>query len=156
MPANSEAEAERISVRPMRVFPLACVVFLGAVCALIAFLLTRVDESERVEREFAWRAHSHLQALRTNLERSEECLYTLRDLFLSSDHVTLAEFQRTAQDLRRRHRGVQQLQWIPRVKGTERAEFETMARQKVLPGYEIFEHDAQDISVKVRAAEYQE
>ncbi|MEZ0254480.1 MAG: CHASE domain-containing protein [Chthoniobacter sp.] len=155
-PVNPEAEADTISARPMRVFPLACVLSLGAICALVAFFLTRVDEGERVEREFSWRAHSHLEALRTNLERSEECLFTLRDLFLSSDQVTMAEFQRTAQDLRRRHRGVQQLQWVPRVKAAEREEFEAMAREKVAPAYEIYEYKTLDVSSKVRAGQYQE
>ncbi len=147
---------ETMSAQPMRVFPLVGVLCLGTVCALVAFFLTRVDERERVEREFAWRARSHLEALRTNLERSEECLYTLRDLFLSSDSVTFAEFQRTAQDLRRRHRGVQQLQWVPRVKAGDRAEFEAMARREVFPDYEIFEHNAQDETSRVRAADYEE
>ena len=98
----------------MRIFPLACILLLGVGLSLVAFFLIRHTERERIEQEFDWHTRSHCEALRTNLERSEECLYTLRDLFQSTAYVTPAKFRRAAEDLRQRHRGVQQLEWVPR------------------------------------------
>ncbi|EDY20647.1 multi-sensor hybrid histidine kinase [Chthoniobacter flavus Ellin428] len=135
----------------MRILTLGCIVLLGMSCALVAFFLTRNSERERAEQEFAWRTRRHLEALRVNLERSEECLYTLRDLFQSTGGVSYSEFQRTAQDLRRRHQGVQQLQWVPRIKAEDRATFEAFARSTVSPTFEIIEGD-EEHHVNVRAA----
>ena len=128
-----------------RLFPLACVVLLGGGLSLAAFFLVRMEERERVEQEFEWRARSHMVALRTNLERFEECLYTLRDIFQSSTNVTYAKFRRTAEDVRQRHRGVQALQWLPFVKDSERADFEARARNAAaLADYQIVERDSKN------------
>ena len=137
--ANPVAKAGISSSPTVRNLTLACIVSLGVAFSLIAFFLTRGAERDRVEQEFDWRTRVHLQALRTNVERFEECLYTLRDLFQSNARVDYAEFQRTALDLRRRHRGVQQLQWVPVVRAQDRAEFEALARKTVFPSHEIIE-----------------
>ncbi len=125
----------------MRIFPLACILLLGVGLSLIAFFFIRGNERERIEQEFEWRTRSHLEALRTNLERSEECLFTLRDLFQSATYVAPSKFRRTAEDLRQRHRGVQQLQWVARVKAEERAEFVEQAHQKGPADYDIRERN---------------
>lgn len=138
--------------RTMRILTLGCIVLLGVSCALVAFFLIRNGERDRAEQEFAWRTRRHLEALRVNLERSEECLYTLRDLFQSTGGVSYAEFQRTAEDLRRRHRGVQQLQWVPRIKASDRTAFEASARESLAPTFEIGEKDEEHHG-RVRAGE---
>ena len=74
----------------MRLFTLACILLLGITFSLIAFFLTRTAERDRVEQEFDWRTRVHLEALRTNLERFEESLYTLRDLFQSGGTISSA------------------------------------------------------------------
>ncbi len=152
---NPVTRADVPSVPTMRIFPQACILLLGVGLSLIAFFLIRHTERERTEQEFAWRTRSHLERLRVNLERSDECLYTLRDLFQSSGDVTYAEFRRTSEDLRRRHAGIQQLEWVPRIKAESRAAFEAAARQKVFPAYEILERDPRHNAI-VRSAEYED
>jgi len=125
----------------MRIFPLACILLVGVGFSLLAFFLIRRNEQERIEQEFDWRTRSHIEALRTNLERSEECLYTLRDLFQSASYVTPTKFRRTAEDLRERHRGVQQLEWVARVKAENRAAFIEQSRQKGPADYDIWERN---------------
>jgi PAS domain S-box-containing protein len=122
-----------------RLFPLLSVVILGLALSLATFYFARSREQQRIEQEFAWRARSHLEALRTSLDRYEECLYTLRDLFESSSFVDFTKFQRACADIRNRHHGVQMLEWIPLVKDEQRTEFESSA-QKTFPGYQILEH----------------
>jgi PAS domain S-box-containing protein len=121
-----------------RLFPLLSVVILGLALSLATFLFARSREQERIEQEFAWRARSHLEALRTSLGRYDECLYTLRELFQSSNSLPYTKFQRACQDIRNRHHGVQMLEWMPLVKNEERAQFESSA-QKIDPGYQILE-----------------
>ena len=108
---------------------------------MLAFFLIRRNERERIEQEFDWRTRSHMEALRTNLERYEEGLYTLRDLFQSASYVTPAKFRRTAEDVRQRHRGVQQFEWVARVKAEDRAAFVQQARQKGSSSYDIVERN---------------
>ena len=136
-----------------RLFPLLCVVTLGLVLSLAMFYFARSREEERIEQEFAWRARSHMEALRTSLDRFEECLYTLRELFQSSGFLAYQKFQRASADIRERHRGVQMLEWMPLVPDEQRAEFEDSA-QKILPGYRIAEHI--DKGPLVRSAVYPE
>ncbi|MEP6668044.1 MAG: CHASE domain-containing protein [Chthoniobacter sp.] len=153
--ANPVSKEDASSAATMRIFPLACILLLGIGLSLSTFFLIRRNERERIEQEFAWRTRSHLEALRVNLERSEECLYTLRDLFESNADVTYAEFRRTAEDLRKRHPGVQQLEWVPRIKAEERAAFEAGAHEKVSPDYKIIERNKAR-TANVRAADYEE
>ncbi|MEI9898505.1 MAG: CHASE domain-containing protein [Chthoniobacter sp.] len=134
---------------------MACILLLGVGLALIAFCLTHSNERARAEAEFAWHTRSRLEALRINLERSEECLYTLRDLFRSSGSVSAEEFRRTAEDVRRRHPGVEQLEWVPRILAKDRAAFEAQARLTVFPDYQILERNPEG-NADVRAGEYEE
>ncbi len=129
--------------------------FVGAVLSIAAFFLIRHDEQRRIEREFEWRTHSHFEGLRTNLHNFEECLYTLRDLFQSHPSVSYPEFVQTASDLRARHRGVQMLQWIPRILAEDRASFEAAARTSVTPDYQI-QVKTKDARAYMRAPEFPE
>jgi PAS domain S-box-containing protein len=127
-----------------RSFPLACVILGGVALSLTAFFFARSHEQERIEQEFTWRARSHLESLRANLDRFEECVYTLRDIFQASADVTLARFSATAEDLRHRHPGVQVLEWIPLVRRSERATFEATGQSQVIPNFRIFERNDQN------------
>ena len=120
-----------------RALPVALVLTLGLALSLGIFLLVRQWDRERTEREFEWRLRREAQALEITLRGYEECLYTLRSLYDSSDSVELAEFQRAARDLRARHPGIELLQWVERVPHARRAEFETWARGAVGPDFAI-------------------
>jgi len=154
-PSVPEAKPRALSTASGRYFPLACVVGLGVALSLTAFYFARSHEQERIEQEFAWRARSHMEALRTNLERFEECLYTLRAIFQSSTNVTFPKFRNTSEDVRRRHHGVQMLEWIPFVRNEGRAEFEAGAQAKIVPAYQIQERNG-ETGPLARSAEHPE
>ncbi len=140
---------------PKRILPVAASLVLGAGLSVAAFLLVQRSERQRVEQEFTWRSRSHAQTLRVNIQRLEECLYTMRNVFQSSGHISYAEFATVTEDLRRRHPGIQLIQWLPRVKNKDRAEFEDLGKKEITPTYEILEKN-EDKSTNVRSADYPE
>ncbi len=89
-----------------RILPLALTFSLGVSISLAAFFLVRTNEQQRVEREFDWRARSHFQSLLGGVDRLEESLYTMRDLFYATAQVSTWEFRDTATDLIQRHPGI--------------------------------------------------
>ena len=117
--------------------PVWFTLIAGGLLSLGAFLLVRSWEAERVGREFEWRVQSRVQALQTTLRGYVESLYAMRDLYDSSEDVTISEFRRTAEDLRSRHPGIQSLQWLPRIADGARAGFEARAREEVEEHYQI-------------------
>ncbi len=140
---------------PSKILPLALTFSLGAGISLAAFFFVRTDERERMEKEFEWRARSHAQALRGSIERLEESLYTMRDLFYSTQHLNADEFRDTAADQLQRHPGIDMLQWVPEVKSADRAAFEAAAGKKEFPGFAILEK-GEEPSSPVRAGDYPE
>ncbi len=105
-------------------------IWLGGValsCAVFAYVW-RTEEA-RTRQEFEWRAHSQAQALRDTLLDHDEVIFTMWNLYDSSEEVTADEFRRTAADLRARHPGVHSLQWLPYVRQEQRAEFEARVRE---------------------------
>src|SRR5688572_13876069 len=122
-----------------RFLPLALTLCLGVALSLTAFYAVRTSENQRIEREFHWRARSQVQAVQVGVERFEECLYTLRDLFYATEHVSPSEFRDTASDLLQRHPAICLLQWLPEVPASGRAEFEAPNASTNLPGQTIFE-----------------
>lgn len=122
-----------------RTFPVAAAICLGVALSIGAFALVRNVERRRVSNEFRWRAHTQTEALRVSIRRYEECIYTLRDLFDSNDHLTYTEFRTVAGDLRLRHPSIETLEWAPHIPLANRAEFETTATQDAHPQFQITE-----------------
>ncbi len=153
-PATPAAKpADAVLGWPARILPLALTFSLGVSISLAAFFLVRTTEQQRVEREFDWRARSHFQTLRTRVDRLEECLYTMRDLYYATAHVSAWEFRDTATDLIQRHPGIYLLQWLPEVSPSERLTFEATANKKGFHDYLILEK-GEGAAGNVRAGDY--
>ena len=125
-PALEEAPATSFR----RAVPLAIVLAGGIVFSGIAALVVRQQERQRFEVAFDRQTQIQLRAMQVAIREYGECLYTLRDLFNSSEEVLAPEFRRTAADLRIRHPGLEVLGWLKRVKKDERAKFEAAANRE--------------------------
>ena len=118
--------------------PAGLVLAAGLAVSLAVFFLVRRWDTERVTREFEWRARSAADDLRAAVSRSEDSLYTLRDLYDSSDSVTAEEFKRTADDLRARHAGLHTLAYVAATAAGARTitYIEPRAGNESAPGYD--------------------
>jgi PAS domain S-box-containing protein len=97
-------------------------VLLVGVCATVAsYRHGRRAEAERAESEFTHRASLRHALVREILGHYEDALFGLSALFVSSEAVTLSEFNQATQRIAGRISGVQAFQWVPRVPARERA-----------------------------------
>ena len=118
---------------------LMIVVLAGFTGSLALYHFAHYTEHRRVQDEFFRRASVRHALISESIHGYEECLYNLRNLFVSSDDVTPAEFRATTRDIRTRHRGIQALQWVPVVPDSRRAEVEAWARREIAPFYAFSE-----------------
>ena len=120
--APAKKEAPATSLR--RAIPLATVLVLGLAFSCAVAWVVRNQERQRFEEDFDRQTQIQSRAMEVAIREYEECLFTLRDLFLSSDEVRSEEFRRTSADLRARHPGLELVLWMPRIAKEQRAAFE--------------------------------
>ncbi len=125
---HAKEEAPATPLR--RAIPLALVLVCGLAFSGAVAVVVRNQERERFEADFDQQTQIQSRAMKVAIREYEECLYTLRDLFNSSENVLASEFRRTSSDLRTRHPGLELLVWLKRVKREERAAFEASANRE--------------------------
>lgn len=69
-----------------------------------------------------------------------EVLYSIKGLFDASDNVEPDEFQQIAQSILVRHKNIQALEWLPKIKYSERGTYVAKRRQE-FPDFEIIEQN---------------
>ena len=121
---------------------IAFVLLVGVAGSLALREVVRNGEVERLEKDFARRALVRKTLIQESLKGYEECVYNLRTLFENSEEVTPAEFAAAADDLRRRHRQILAIEWLPRVPREKKAEFEAAARARISPSFQITQRNA--------------
>ncbi|HKB89929.1 MAG TPA: CHASE domain-containing protein [Opitutaceae bacterium] len=115
------------------------VLLVGAALSLAAFKMLRDAESDRLTLEFKRGADAVGRLVERTLVEQEAVLHTLRILFNNSAGVSRQQFSDAATELINRHVGVQSLEWVPRVKASERAEYEQRAREAGLTDFQFTE-----------------
>ena len=140
--ATASEETPATSFR--RALPLVMVLVCGIAFSAAVALVVRNQERERFAEDFNREAQFQGRSMQVTVREYEECLYTLRDLFDSSEEVTAGEFRRASADLRARHSGIELLAWLPHVRRGGRTAFEAGA---VRPdGVRFFIHDGKEIN----------
>lgn len=113
---------------------VAAVAGLGICLSLAGFDLARQDHLKHLESDFARRVENHSALVREIVQNSESTLFGLRNLFVGSNQVTETEFKAAAHELIHRYPSITALEWVPVVKGPERAAVEaTMSRRTGKP-----------------------
>jgi len=110
---------------------------LGVIATLIAYFVTSTTEQAGLRAEFERRSQVIASTIDLSLQRHEDTLYSLRNLFHYSGSVTREEFAGAAQDLMQRHAGIRALEWVDRVPGHRRAEVEAAVRAEGFPGFQF-------------------
>jgi serine/threonine-protein kinase len=123
-------------------FGLGITVF-GVAFLLALYFIEAARERERTQRrlEFERRATQVARSAHSSFDIPLEVLRSIPGLFEASDDVTRGEFKAFVSDSLQRYPWIYALEWIPRVPGSERAEYEARARAEGFPGYH-FKQDA--------------
>ncbi len=103
------------------------------------FLHVRGAEWRNRKLVFASQAEHLAQAVRTNLQIYHDVLFSIEGLFQSSQQVDRNEFQQFVAYAFQRHPGIQALEWVPRVRAEERADYELRARADGFTNFAVTE-----------------
>jgi two-component system, cell cycle sensor histidine kinase and response regulator CckA len=141
--AHSPSKMDRLR----RQMGFCLVLLLGVAASLALYRFATYTEERRIEEEFYRRAAVRHALISESIHGYEECLYSLRNLFMSSDDVTADEFASTARDILSRHQGIQALQWVPVVPADRRTGVEAWARKAINQDYTITERTSDNALV---------
>ena len=136
----------RPSPRPSfvrRNFPVILTFVLGCACAFAAFSYLAGQEHQRLRHNFEKSADQQFIILQQSLQSALEIVRDLSGLFLAMKDVDRAAFHRFLIPEEAAHLGTQALEWIPRVRASERAAYEAAARRDGYAEFTFTERHAQ-------------
>jgi len=138
-PKNRLSDSSRLLFGPEN-SAVWLVAIVGLSLSFAALLLIQQQLEAHKMLDFEWVAHNRIRALSYGIDNSMLAVTTIRDHVTASGGTDGDGFQLFAASFLERHEGIQSLLWIPRVKGTERAAFETSTAQR-WDGFRISESD---------------
>jgi len=112
----------------------------GIVLGIVSYRVASNREQLQTLRKFEQFFHRQAGALEREILTCVEALQSLRSFFDSSEIITRREFGRFTGETLSRHPEIQAMEWIPLVKGRERAAHEMMAHAEGFTGYRIMDH----------------
>lgn len=118
--------------------PAVWVVCLGVGFSLTVFFVIRSWEQKNAEKAFRMAAEDRATAVKGAFDTELAMLELVRSALISDDRIEQGEFRDIVEPFLARSTGIQSVEWIPRVPGSQRAEFEAAARRD-LKGYRITE-----------------
>lgn len=133
----------KISSLTPRYLPEIVIMGLGIVLSFFIAVFLHKFEYKNVQTEFEQKAGALAVALQKNIEKDLEMLSSINAFYASSNEVTRLEFREFIKGLLPYHSGIRAIEWIPRVSGPMRAEYERSARKEGLADFRFTEKDAQ-------------
>ena len=128
---------------------------VGVTLSISSFLVIRAWEWQSIQHEFERIMDNHTVAIRRELDLHLEVLLELKSLYEASESVSREEFHIFAQPALLRYPSIQALEWVPRVKMTERSTYERSASDEGFSDFSITERDDQGNMVPIGVqAEY--
>ncbi|MEM7222063.1 MAG: CHASE domain-containing protein [Pseudomonadota bacterium] len=133
-----------------RLLPKAVVLCLGVGISASGFFTVQHLYQTQAQTEFEGPANQYATAVSKALDRYLEAIKSVGAFFAASNEVDRWEFFEFARDALPRYPGIQAIEWIPRVPGDARAEFERQARDDGLFGFRFTQLDG--LGYRVAAA----
>ena len=106
----------------------------GLISVLSSFLIYEFEEDLEI-KEFIIIANDRTAVMEGQLENTLEVIHSILALYSASENVTRAEFSDFASAELSLERNIQAVEWIPRVKLSERSLLEAAARDDGLENY---------------------
>ena len=108
---------------------------LGLILAVLAFNWMQEELARNARDRFEDISQQVAISFERNLLGSENALESIVALFASMSRVSRSEFQTLVTMHGGKRTGIQALEWIPRIAGMDRSEFEAAARMDGLEGF---------------------
>ena len=121
-------------------FPSLLVLIFGIGITCILTWSRYSQEVDLAKSRFERDAMLYSNAVQHEIERGQEVVEDLVALFNASQEVSREEFSIFAQAKLKHHRGVQALEWVPKVSPDEREKYEALA-QKTMPYFQFTDRD---------------
>lgn len=112
-----------------------------ALSALLAVKFHHL-ETQAIQKDFQQEINEQMHRLDATIEAKLEVVNSLKLLFDSSDQVNAQEFRQFSQNILARHKDIQALEWVPKIKASERDLF-VQERQKDFPAFDITQQVSQ-------------
>jgi len=119
--------------------PVVLVVCVGVFFSFAGFVLTRSLENKKIESSFIFAADERVLVIKDTLREEITILEALYSFYGASNLVTRSEFKNFTLPLIKRVRGIQALEWVPKILHRERAAYEKAARQAGFKDFKITE-----------------
>ncbi len=142
--------------RPWRRYlPVVFIACLGAALTLLGAVALSRWERAQSELRFDQHGTQLAVAIQRRIDEAVEIVRSIRSLYEASPRVTRQQFRAFVGRSLARDRGIQALEWIPRVPAAERDAYEEAARRDGHPQFEITERERQAQMVRAsRRSEY--
>jgi PAS domain S-box-containing protein len=115
------------------------VVLLGIVFAVAVFTALRHSQFQNIEARFYLDSQDRTNAIKRELGLVDEIVASLKSFYDGSEEVTRDEFNKFTAPLIREHSSIKALQWVPRVRASERYIFEKKAKEEIYPNFQLTE-----------------
>lgn len=109
---------------------------------VVLFVFIKESEDIRINDEFSKQAQLMTASIENEIERYLDILYSLQSFYKSSQSVERSEFNSFTQMALSRYRGLQAVEWDPKVLKTEREAFEKGVQEEGFPDFMILEMNA--------------
>ena len=134
--ASETSEVSSLQKSPAQ-WPAAVLVLVGLALSLGSFFMLRAAEFSRAQAEFSAETDRWRALIQEQLTHTVEGLRSVAAFLDSSEEVTRAEFKSFTETLLVAHPEIISIEWIPRVRALERAQFEKQAHAEGLAGYRV-------------------
>ena len=123
--------------------PVVFMLCVGVVMSIIAFITVNSWERDHIDLELRDQAGTEVAALEGRITSIKEVVFGIAELYAASREVERHEFRAYVKGSLARLSEIQALEWIPRVRDSERAAYEEAARRDGITDFQITERKAQ-------------
>lgn len=125
---------------------LMAVLLVGLSLSFGTAYLIYKEEEKAIYNEFQKDVDQRAEALYRMIRVKFETLHSLTILFNDGKQPSAEQFSQVAQSILNRHKGIQALEWIPRVPHAQRAAYVKQMAERI-PGFDFTEREQQGIMV---------
>ncbi|MBK7105470.1 MAG: CHASE domain-containing protein [Ignavibacteriae bacterium] len=121
---------------------LVLIVSVGLLTTIISFIVSYRIEQKRVQIIFEKAAVERTALIIQSIEMTELVTESMRNLFLVTEDISYPNFQKFINSFNKKMIGIQSLEWVPRIKHSDKENFITQAKNTLSIDYKILELNA--------------